>query len=105
MLALAGHDNIIFFPVDGGWTYLLIDPLPSVAIPILAWLPRLVRKVASRIPLSKIEHDVLKRAINFVRTVNGVALSIGSDISVSRYIGMPVRAELSALISDACLLR
>lgn len=74
ILALAGRDNVIFNESNEGWTYLLLDAIPVPTDPILIRAEELVQ--SSEI-LTESEREELVRAANFVRTVNGVALSLG----------------------------
>jgi hypothetical protein len=83
ILALAGQDNVVFVPTISGWTYLLIDALPAVTRPILTMAWHIAQSVGrSASALNRDEKAVLKRAVNFLRTINGLSMAIDAEVRI-----------------------
>ena len=83
ILALAGQDNVFFFQSAGAWTYRLMDVLPIPTGPVL----RHAEEVALRLPScapSKQELEAMKRALNFVRMIDGIASALGLEERIGR---------------------
>src|SRR3989338_8047224 len=77
ILALGGHDNVIFYRKDDGrWDYLLIDAIIPIPEPILqSTVEGIAQKIARGEALSVAERRNLQRCLNFIRVIN-VAISI-----------------------------
>ncbi len=80
ILALAGNDNVIFYKKDDNtWNYLLIDAIPVHSEAILTLSKEILHKIARSEQINSKEKDLLMKALNFVRTINGLAKSMGLD--------------------------
>jgi hypothetical protein len=77
ILALAGEDNVLFSQENGVWNFLLVDALPNSPEPIFQIIVELGEKISKNINLTSDDKEYLKRGINYVRIVNGLARSIG----------------------------
>lgn len=94
ILALAGEDNVLFYKEDNKWNYLLLDALPNSPEPIFHIMLSLEQKLSNSIELSDDEKEFLKRGINFVRIINGLALSLGLSVGL----------KISNIFSDVDIL-
>jgi hypothetical protein len=77
ILALAGEDNVLFSQENGVWDFLLVDALPNSPEPIFQIIKGLSEKISKNINLTSDDKEYLKRGINFVRIINGIARSLG----------------------------
>lgn len=77
ILALAGEDNVLFYKDGEVWNYVLVDALPNSHDPIFNITKEIGQKITDRITLTAEECEYLKRGLNFVRTINGVAIILG----------------------------
>jgi len=76
ILALAGEDNVILFNKDGKWDYLLIDALPIHDEPVFEYAKQALHRHINNEDISEHEMTLIMKALNFVRTVNGVATTL-----------------------------
>jgi hypothetical protein len=100
ILALAGRDNVVFFPTRTGWNYLLIDALPSDPLPAF-WVFRTVTRKLAHFPyfIDEQEKATLKRVVNFLRTTNGISLALGNGPCIK----IPGMTEKSVSAINAAL--
>lgn len=79
ILALAGKDNVILYQKNDQWNYLLVDALSMHDEPVFSTAKdSLVRYFKGEI-LDDHEKSLMMKAMNFVRTVNGLATILGID--------------------------
>jgi hypothetical protein len=77
ILDLAGEDNTILFKKDGKWDFILVDArYPGVSI-LLPKAKEIIRKLSLMITIDPQELNDLVNVLNFVRTINGLALILG----------------------------
>lgn len=84
IMALAGEDNVILYPTaEGGWNYLLVDAIPLYNDPILtsAMEARELHNAGGQ--LSSKDKAYITRALNFVRTINGLAAALQMEERLS----------------------
>lgn len=79
ILALAGEDNVILYPKDDGWDYLLVDAIPLYNDPILTSAKEAQERERAGEQLSNQDKAYVTRALNFVRTMNGLAAALGME--------------------------
>lgn len=79
ILALAGEDNVILFPKEEGWNYLLVDAIPLYNDPIFKLAKEAKERSASEEDLSSQDKAYITRALNFARTMNGLAAALGLE--------------------------
>lgn len=78
MLDLAGRDNVTVFKKDDSWNYRLVDALyPGDGTQTLDAASAAITKAANGEVLHDGEMSVILNAINFARTINGLALKLG----------------------------
>ena len=77
ILALAGEDNVSFYKEKNVWNFMLVDALSNLPEPIFQKTKDLGQKFLDNVVLTQEDREYIKRGINFVRTINGVALSLG----------------------------
>lgn len=83
ILALAGEDNVILYPKDDGWDYLLVDAIPLYNDPILTSAKEAQERHKAGEKLSSQDTAFITRALNFVRTLNGLAAAFGMEERLS----------------------
>lgn len=75
-LDLAGKDNVIIHQKDGEWTYEIMDALyPGESV--LDHFKKLAPKIESGEKLEVHEVTAIMNAVNYIRTVNGLAKHLG----------------------------
>jgi hypothetical protein len=79
ILALAGEDNVILTPKDGDWNYLLVDAIPLYNEPIFALAKEAQARADSGERAHAQDKAFITRALNFVRTMNGLAAVLGLE--------------------------
>lgn len=79
ILALAGEDNVILYPKEGGWNYLLVDAIPLYNDPIFRLAKEAKERSESQEDLSSQDKAYITRALNFARTMNGLAAALGLE--------------------------
>lgn len=79
LLDLAPANNLVFVRREGRWHHLLIDALYPVREHGLAYARYLLEKIESGNPLKTKQRRFLVTAVNYIRTVNGLAHAL--DIS------------------------
>lgn len=79
ILALAGEDNVILYPKNDGWDYLLVDAIPLYNDPILTSAKEAQERQKAGEQLSSQDKAYITRALNFVRTINGLAAALGME--------------------------
>ncbi|HVB20177.1 MAG TPA: hypothetical protein VNF51_02780 [Candidatus Paceibacterota bacterium] len=79
ILALAGKDNVILYPGNSGWNYVLIDAIPLPNEPILTAARAARGRSKNNELLNQKEEGYIIRARNFVRTINGLAAALGVE--------------------------
>ncbi len=86
-LDLAGEKNILFFenPENNSWNYKLVDALSPHSEEALKEAKGLMEKVIAKEPLVDGEPFALTSAVNYVRTMNGLAKYVG----IKEHIDMP----------------
>lgn len=94
ILALAGEDNVLFYKDGEFWNFVLVDALPNSPDPIFKATKEIGQKISNNVILTSEEREYLKRGINFVRTINGIAL----------ILGLPDRLKLPDIFSKVDLL-
>jgi hypothetical protein len=77
ILALAGEDNVIFYPQNDGWNYLLVDALPIHSEPMFKVGRETLQKILQGENITDQEKSICMKALNFVRTINGLSASLG----------------------------
>lgn len=84
IIDLAAQDNLSIYRKDGRWTYALIDTLYSGQHNMLGLTRDIVDKLVAGHVLDGQEENILLNAVNFTRTVNGIAeqLSLKGRISL-----------------------
>jgi hypothetical protein len=93
ILALAGQDNVFFFRSAGRWTYRLMDVLPIPMGPVLHQAEEVALR-ASRCAPSKQDLEAVKRALNFVRTINGFASALGLEERIGLSPALAAASEI-----------
>ncbi len=76
ILALAGEDNLILYPENNDWNYLLLDVLPIHNEPVFSCSKEIISKLLKGEKISDHEKTLLMKSLNFTRTINGLALSL-----------------------------
>jgi len=76
ILALAGQDNVIVYPKEGGWNYVLVDAIPVYNEPVLTLAREAKERSKNGEVLSEKDNAYTLRAENFVRTMNGLAAAV-----------------------------
>ncbi len=76
ILALAGGDNLILYPEDNGWNYLLLDVLPIHNETVFSDSKEIISKLLKGENVSQHDKTLLMKALNFTRTINGLTLSL-----------------------------
>ncbi|MEO6536236.1 MAG: hypothetical protein ABIT47_00955 [Candidatus Paceibacterota bacterium] len=77
ILALAGEDNVILYPQDDTWSFLLVDAIPLYNQPLYQEAKEILIRERKGEVLNKEETGFLTRGYNFVRTMNGLAAALG----------------------------
>ncbi len=78
-MALAGEDNVILYPKGEAWSYLLVDAIPLYSDPILTSAKEALERQKGGEQLGNQDKARITRALNFVRTINGLAAALGMD--------------------------
>ncbi|CAN5746788.1 hypothetical protein BH11PAT2_BH11PAT2_01190 [soil metagenome] len=79
ILALANVDNVILFPKGDEWNYLLIDAIPIYNDPIYKLAKEAKVRSQNGEELTEENQRFITRALNFVRTMNGLAAALGME--------------------------
>jgi hypothetical protein len=74
MLDLAGNDNLIINKRDGKWSYRLLDALYPGGSDTIEQTQGVFRSLAEGKPLSHQDQICLLNAVNYARTINGLAM-------------------------------
>ncbi len=85
ILAMAGKDNVIFYKEANNsdnvneekWNYLLVDALPIHNEPVFKMSQEIARKIMDDQKITEHEKTLLKKGLNFTRTINGLAEKLG----------------------------
>ena len=85
ILAMAGKDNVIFYKDaengdnvnDEKWNYLLVDALPIHNEPVFKISQEISHKIMNDQKISEHEKTLLKKGLNFTRTINNLAEKLG----------------------------
>lgn len=94
-LDLAGPDNVYFAQKNGAWNYKLIDALYPDTEAILPRAREIINKCARGEQLDDVhEPNILLNALNFVRTINGLAAYLGMQ---ERIALIPPEAKHAAI--------
>jgi hypothetical protein len=84
ILDLIGENNLTFSRKDEKWTYRLIDALYPRESKMIEKTKAILLKLSAGIEIEDDEQNILMNALNFVRTINGLAeqLSIQKRINI-----------------------
>jgi hypothetical protein len=93
ILALAGQDNGFFVREAGRWTYQLMDVLPIPTGALLSEAEQFALGISDW-PRPKKELETIKRALNFVRTIDGLAAAVGVDERIGLSPALIAASEL-----------
>jgi hypothetical protein len=87
LLDTAGSGNIVFIRSEGAWKYILVDALSIHSEPVMDVARKATATLARKSQLTRSSRLLLMKALNFLRTVNGVAACIGvrSPITLSAF--------------------
>lgn len=77
-LDLAGSDNVAVYQQDGKWNYELLDALYPGTKDMVPRTQQALRKLAAGEEIDDGNRNVLMNTINYVRTINGLAKSLGT---------------------------
>ncbi len=102
-LDLAGAKNILFFEnPDNSWNYKLVDALSPYAEESFKRTKDIMGKVIRHEPLDGDEQFLLTSAVNYQRTVNGLAKHLGIDehLDMIPYASAISSAELWDLLDE-----
>ena len=85
ILAMAGRYNVIFYKEakksdnvnEEKWNYLLVDALPIHNEPVFKMSQEIARKIANNKEVIPHEKTLLKKGLNFTRTINNLAEKLG----------------------------
>lgn len=83
ILDTAGKDNIILFPEENTWDYLLIDALSMHNEPVLEHARKILISADKQVEISDRDKLFLLKALNYTRTINGLAIILGLNTQIN----------------------
>lgn len=81
IIDIFGPNNIVFFQNGTRWTYRLLDPMYATTYfessHLIASAQEILHKIAAQQQLTGNEYSIILTVLNFVRTINGLAVFLG----------------------------